>query len=348
MLKQVNNLSRFLERQSPAAALAYFVPIVLFLALGTHWLIARSIGMPIDVRTFVVAGLVTLLISSPLIAGAQKLINRLGSSQAMMKALVKEVVVARDQALRANSFKSQFLANLSHELRTPLNAIIGFAQLLERQSHGPLGDARYLDYIGDINLGGQHMLDLVNDVLALAKLESGTAVTDDNAETDVRGVVSDVVHLMLPLAERKGISLGTTGAEADCKLMIGERMLRQMVLNIVSNAIKFTEAGGIVRISVENRTDGALAIRVHDTGIGMSKDDLMIALTPFGQVTRRNPGHSQEQGTGLGLPLVKAMMDLHQGVMQIDSVPGEGTIVSLGFPADRVLPGQMLRRANIH
>ncbi len=348
MLKSVKALLKFLERQSPALALAYVVAGVLFLALSTHWLFASALGAPVDAKTLVIAGLVTLVVSAPIVAMAQGLINRISSSRIMLKALVNEVVVARDDALRANSFKSQFLANLSHELRTPLNAIIGFSQLLEKQTHGPLGDARYLGYIGDINLGGQHLLDLVNDILALAKLESGTATADDHTETEVDEVVSDALHLMMPIAARRGVSLGLTGAPADCKLVIGERMLRQIILNILSNAIKFTAEGGIVRLSAENHTNGDFSLRFHDTGVGMSKEDIMVALTPFGQVRNQNPHLSQDQGTGLGLPLVKAMMELQQGELIIDSLPGDGTIVSLNFPASRVLRTSSLRLVNTH
>lgn len=305
-------------------------------------------GAPVDAKTFVVAGLVTLAVSAPIIAMAQRLINRISSSRIMLKALVNEVVIARDEALRANSFKSQFLANLSHELRTPLNAIIGFSQLLEKQTHGPLGDARYLGYIGDINLGSQHLLDLVNDILALAKLESGTATADDHAEAEVDEIVSDAMHLMMPIAERRGVSLGMTGAPADCKLVIGERMLRQIILNILSNAIKFTAEGGIVRLSAENHVNGDFSLHIHDTGVGMSREDIMVALTPFGQVRNQNPHISQEQGTGLGLSLVKAMMELQQGELIIDSLPGDGTIVSLTFPAVRVLRSSSPRLVNTH
>lgn len=338
----------FLGRQPRPVATFYVVVFVVMLSLLTTNLVARFTLAPVDSTTYLTAALVMFFVSLPITIFVQNLVRELRSSERMLKALVQEVVDARDEALRANSFKSQFLANLSHELRTPLNSIIGFSQLLNKQTHGPLGDARYLGYINDINLGGQHLLDLVNDILALAKLESGTAVADDQAETSVGEVVSDAIHLMMPLAERKGVSLGTTGAEADCKLMIGERMLRQIILNILSNAIKFTGEGGLVRLSVENLANGDLVIRVHDTGVGMSKEDIMVALTPFGQVANRNLDISREQGTGLGLPLVKAMMELQHGELSFDSLPGDGTIVSLLFPANRVLRGQALRRINMH
>ena len=348
MRPRIKDISKFLGQRHPVVALTYVVSFVLIYALGSYFIVAEILSAQLDVKAFMVAGIVTLLVAAPVIAMAQDLMIKMYSSRLMLKALVNEVVVARDDALRANSFKSQFMANLSHELRTPLNSIIGFSQLLAKQTYGPLGDARYLGFIEDINLGGQHLLDLVNDILALAKLESGIAVADDHAEADVGDVVSDVLHLMLPLAERQGVSLGTTGAEADCRLVISERMLRQIVLNILSNAIKFTEAGGIVRLSVEHDANGDLAIRIHDTGVGMSTEDITVALTPFGQVARRNPDHSQEQGTGLGLPMVKAMMELQQGAMHIDSLPGEGTIVSLVFPAGRVLREGAPRRVNTH
>ena len=173
-------------------------------------------------------------------------------------------------------------------------------------------------------------------------------VAGEHAETEVGPAVTDAMHLMMPLAARKDVSLGITGPEVDCKLMISEQILRQILLNILSNAIKFTKAGDIVRLSVKSQANGDLAIRIHDTGVGMSKDDIMVALAPFGQVTNQFPDHCQEQGAGLGLPLVKAMMDSQHGALHIDSLPGDGTIVNLMFPASRVVRAQPLRCANTH
>jgi signal transduction histidine kinase len=240
------------------------------------------------------------------------------------------------------------LDNLSHELRTPLNSIIGFSQLLQKQSFGPLGDARYLGYANDINLGGQHLLDLINDILALSKIESGSVVADEYAETNIDDVISDVLHLLMPLADQRGVSLEVSGPMAGTAIVVSERMLRQILLNVLSNALKFTDRDGLVRIMVETRREGDLVVLVHDTGVGMNEEEISIALTPFGQVPNRADARGNPQGTGLGLPLVKAMMELQQGTVQIDSVPGDGTIVSLVFPASRVRLLPLLRRANSH
>lgn len=348
MRETVTSTITFLSRQPRFAAAGYVVTFVILLAVSLSAVIGQFIDGPSGVKFLLTVGIVTFVITGPAVLFAQSLVRDLRNSQSMLKALVTEVVGARDEAIRANHFKSEFLNNLSHELRTPLNSIIGFSQLLQKQSFGPLGDARYLGYVNDINLGGQHLLDLINDILALSKIESGSAVADEYVETNVDDVISDALHILMPLADQRGVSLEVAGPMADAAIVVSERMLRQILLNVLSNALKFTDRDGLVRIMVETRREGDLVVLVHDTGVGMSEEEISIALTPFGQVPNRADARGNPQGTGLGLPLVKAMMELQQGTVQIDSVPDDGTIVRLVFPASRVRAVPQLRRVNSH
>lgn len=341
----LSGLVEFLSRRSRPVAAALSVGMITAFSLLTSYVINLIILGRVSSDMLLAAGIITLCVAIPLVLMAQKLVRDLRMSRSMQKALIGEVAAARDEALLANRFKSQFLANLSHELRTPLNSIIGFSQILKKQTHGPLGDPRYLDYINDIQLGGQHLLDLISDILQLAKIESGAIAMDEGHEADLDEVIGECMHIMQPLADRRQVSLGFSGPPANALVKSSERMLRQIILNIVSNALKFTPADGFVRLYVEPCADGGIVLLVHDTGIGISQDDLPTALMPFGQITNRI---STEQGSGLGLPLVKAMMEMQGGALSIDSVPGDGTIVGLTFPSERVLHLPQLRRANSH
>ena len=338
-------LAEFLSRRSRLVAASISVGLITVFSLLATYIIYRIILGRVEIDLLLAACVTTLCVAVPLVIMAQKLVRDLRESRSMLKALVGEVVAARDDAVLANRFKSQFLANLSHELRTPLNSIIGFSQVLQKQAHGPLGDARYLGYSNDIQLSGQHLLDLITDILQLAKIESGAIALDEGHETDLDEVIGECVHILQPLADQRGVSLGFSGRPAEAVMKINERMLRQIILNIVSNALKFTEADGFVRLYAEPRPDGGLDLLIHDTGIGISDADMPVALMPFGQIANQA---STEQGSGLGLPLVKAMMEQQGGMLLIDSVPGDGTIVVLTFPSSRVERRLQLRRANGH
>ncbi|MGV8996568.1 MAG: sensor histidine kinase [Parvibaculaceae bacterium] len=340
----VLGVMKFLGRQPRHMATLYVILFVEAFVLITTAVVAHLTFARLDHVSYLTAGIVALLVALPITIFVQNLVLELRDSKRMLKALVKEVVVARDEAQRSNHFKSQFLANLSHELRTPLNSIVGFSQLLTKQAFGPLGDARYRGYVDDILMGGEHMLDLINDILALSKMESGMAAVEDVDETDVGDVILEAIHLLMPMADRHQVSLGVTGATDGISLLMSERMLRQILLNILSNAVKFTESDGCVRVSLDHRPTGELAILVHDTGVGMTPEEVEIALTPFGQVANRATEAQPEQGTGLGLPLVKAMMGLHKGTMRIDSVPNDGTIIVLLFPGNLVSVSPRLQR----
>jgi len=238
--------------------------------------------------------------------------------------------VARAEA--ASKAKSQFLANMSHELRTPLNSVIGFAEILSTEGFGPLGDPRYRGYAQEIGEGGRNLLTIINNTLDLSKIELG--VTEITLRgVDPRTLVETVVHQLERQSRESGVAIGVEIDPATPALESDEGKLRQILANVVSNALKFTPAGGRVTIKV-NGVDGRLVrFEISDTGIGIAPLDVPIALAPFGQVdTALNRRH---QGAGLGLPLAKGLAELLGGQLDIGGVPGSGTIVGITLPALR-------------
>jgi len=240
---------------------------------------------------------------------------------------------AKAEAESASEAKSRFLALMSHELRTPLNAIIGFAELLESEALGPHSNPRYCEYANSIHSAGGHLLKVINDILDLSKVEAGRMELQEQ-DVHLPSLVEDVVRLMGETARRAGVDLSSDLTHAPALLVADLRAVRQMLINLVSNAIKFTETGGSVRIGVRADSDG-LVIAVRDTGIGIAPQDIPVILEPFGQA--RGTGHSHQQGTGLGLPLVQSLIELHGGRLLIESTPGEGTTAVLQFGAERLL-----------
>jgi signal transduction histidine kinase len=241
---------------------------------------------------------------------------------------------AKEEAELASRSKTEFLANMSHELRTPLNAIIGFSDILMGQIFGPLGDQRYDDYARDIRDSGLHLLNLINDVLDVAKVEFGKLELTEEA-VDIAAVVESCMRLMRERAETAGIKLVRTLPEGLPYLQGDGRRLKQILLNLLSNAVKFTPTGGRVAIRAEYGKDGFRLI-VEDTGIGIAAEDLEKALRPFGQIDSRLA--RKYQGTGLGLPLARSMAELHGGRLELDSAPNRGTTATLWLPPSRILP----------
>jgi len=235
---------------------------------------------------------------------------------------------AKREAEAANASKTRFLANMSHELRTPLNAIIGFSEIISGQFFGPLGNARYLDYSGDILRSGRHLLAVINDVLDLSKSEAGKMVLAAR-ETDMRDVLKDCVTMIREQCAEAGLTLSVTGMEHALPMTGDAAKLRQIFLNLLSNAIKFTERGGKVSLDAHSTAD-SIAVTVADTGIGMDPEDVEVAFQPFSQVDNRL--ERRYEGTGLGLPLTKALVDLHKGSLVIDSARGKGTRITISFP----------------
>jgi two-component system, cell cycle sensor histidine kinase PleC len=241
---------------------------------------------------------------------------------------------AKDEAEQANRAKTSFLANMSHELRTPLNAIIGFSEVLSHGVAGPL-TPKQREYLDDIHASGNLLHGLLSDLLDLAKVEAGREKLDESV-IDIEFVTTECLRLVEERARRGGIALTHTPGTIPVMLRADARRLRQMVLNLLINAIKFTPAGGRVSLAVELARSGELRIAVKDTGIGMAEEDIPIALMPFGQI---EAGKSRSrEGAGLGLPLTKHLAEIHGGSLTLESAPQQGTTATLCFPAERVEP----------
>ena len=235
------------------------------------------------------------------------------------------------RAESASRAKSEFLATMSHELRTPLNAIIGFSEIIERESFGPVGSDRYRSYAGDIRSSGTHLLEIINDVLDLAKAESG-AMRMQPDEVELAPLLEAAAQMMRLQAERARIELVVEATGALPPVRADAQRLKQIVVNLLSNAIKFSPNGGRVALAaaLEPRHD-QVTIEVSDTGIGIAPDDIPIALAPFGQV--ESALNRRFEGTGLGLPLCKKFAELMGGSLRLESQPDVGTRVTVSLPA---------------
>lgn len=245
----------------------------------------------------------------------------------------EELIAARRSAEIANRHKSDFLAKISHEIRTPLNAIIGFSDVILEERFGPIGVERYREYLKDIRLSGKHLMSLINDLLDLSKIESGKLELSFDS-VSINQIVRESVALMQPEANRKRVIIRTSLADDVPRVVADERSLRQIALNLLSNAVKFNVAGGQVIVSTA-LDEGEVVLRIRDTGIGMSEKDIETALQPFQQIV--NSGPTRFEGTGLGLPLTKALVEANRAAFAISSVPNEGTLVRISFPVERVL-----------
>nr|WP_274389984.1 ATP-binding protein [Azospirillum doebereinerae] len=245
----------------------------------------------------------------------------------------RQLEAARRQAEQANRAKTAFLANMSHEIRTPLNAMMGFAEILEQEVLGPHAIPLYREYARDIAESGRHLLDLVNDLLDLSKAEAERLDLVE-AAVDVPRVVNGIARLLAERAARNGVRIAASVPADLPPLWADERKLRQMLLNLLSNGVKFTPADGVVTVEARVAANGVLWLSVHDTGIGMSGEELSKALEPWGQIdSALGRGHV---GTGLGLPLTKCLIELHGGRLDVVSTPDRGTTMALVFPAERV------------
>jgi signal transduction histidine kinase len=240
---------------------------------------------------------------------------------------------ARSAADFANRSKTEFLANMSHELRTPLNAILGFSEVIEQQMFGAIA-GRYVDYAHDIHRSGKHLLELINDVLDLSKLEAGKL---DLHETDVvlPALVEDCLTLVRGRADTAGVELKSELAPSMPRLRADARAVKQVLLNFLSNAVKFTPEGGRVSVRAGCGAAGDMRLSVTDTGIGINAADLEIALQPFGQVDSQLA--RKYEGTGLGLPICKSLVALHGGELSVVSEPNVGTTMTARFPVSRTV-----------
>ena len=257
-----------------------------------------------------------------------RLIGELELKEQQLIGRISEAELATREAEIANNGKSEFLANMSHELRTPLNAIIGFSETMIQQTFGPLGNRKYREYVGDINGAGRHLLAIINDILDLSKIEFGS-VELNREYVDIREVTADAVRMLEDEAGDKNIALKIEMAGDDITLSADRRILKQILINILSNGIKFTPDGGEVKTSVAQQPDGGCEFRIRDTDIGIPAEQISLAMLPFEQVGSAFTHNAM--GTGLGLPLSKSLVELHGGSLTLDSKPGEGTTVTLKF-----------------
>ena len=242
--------------------------------------------------------------------------------------------IALSKVEAADRAKSNFLSTMSHELRTPLNAIMGFAEIMEMEMFGPLGSERYTSCASDIQYSARHLLGIINGVLDLSKAEAGR-LTLDEEEVELDEILDQCLRLFREKASREGITL-TTARAPECPALVADpRIILQIIINLVSNALKFTPEGGHVQVAVDRNPRGGCTVSVADTGCGISEQNLAIVTEPFVQV--ENALSRRHEGTGLGLSLVRKYAELHGGELKIESVLEEGTIVSVCLPPERVM-----------
>jgi two-component system cell cycle sensor histidine kinase PleC len=248
----------------------------------------------------------------------------------------RELEEARDEALRkraeaetANASKTSFLANMSHELRTPLNAILGFSEIIARECIGPIGSPRYKEYAGDIHTSGSHLLSLINDLLDVAKIEAGRMEIEPQMIETARAL-DRAVKFVGPKARERNQSLTITVDDAAAVLFADERALKQIVINLLTNSVKFTRNGGRIDVAARRNADGDFELTVTDNGAGVSKEKLDRIFKPFSRVDNRYD--SENAGTGLGLSLVRGLAELHGGRAWMESELGKGSCVYVMFP----------------
>ncbi|TAH36188.1 MAG: hypothetical protein EYC62_03555 [Alphaproteobacteria bacterium] len=245
-----------------------------------------------------------------------------------------ELTGARLDAEKANKAKGEFFAKMSHELRTPLNAIIGFSDIMKEEQLGALGNPQYRIYAQDIHDSSSHLLNIINDILDVSKAEAGKLeLVEQNVS--VISAVQSTMRMVWQKAESNNITLDASGIDPNMVLRVDNKKLRQILINLFSNAVKFTMPGGSITAFTDIDRAGNPAIHVRDTGIGMNEDDIPKALTAFSQVNNRLT--QKHEGTGLGLPVCVALAELHGGKLNLQSAPGKGTTVSITFPAQRLV-----------
>jgi len=321
----------------------FFLAAALLLAAGCALLVVRNASRPIEslaaAARRIASGDYTPpphvgakdelgLLSDALIGMTQSIADR----EAALTSMIGALEVARNEAVKANEAKSQFLANMSHELRTPLNAIVGFGDMLHQEILGPLGVARYREYASDICASGHRLLSLVSRMLDLAEVESGTLTLDRKSMSPL-GALQQAIAAIRPFADKGQIALAVTVEPADVCAIHGDvDKLRQAFTSILHNAVKFTPTGGTVTISARCDEQRVL-MRIEDSGVGMSAADIDVVTRPFHRL--RSALDGQHQGAGLGLPFAKAIVELHNGALTIESIEGAGTTIEIRLPSER-------------
>lgn len=273
-----------------------------------------------------VAALTTCAVAAPLIFIFVSTVKSLDRSREQYRRM-------RDRALAESQAKSMFLAHMNHELRTPLNAIIGFCQAMQQEIHGPLGHARYAEYVEDIAASGLRLSALIDDILEIARADSGLRPGDEDIFAP-SAVIKEAIASVRRRRQATGIKIRCSIAHDLSELHADRRQVRRALCHILDNALKFTSAKGLIRLSASERAGDGLVISIKDNGKGMEMNEIPLVVQPF--YKGQNARHGEGEGVGLGLSLAKAMMEYHGGKLYIESAPGEGTRVDLVFPAHRL------------
>ena len=266
---------------------------------------------------------------------------QLEQTKAELELTSQRLVAALSAADAANKSKSQFLAAMSHELRTPLNAVIGFAEVLSLEMFGPLGDARYRGYARDIGASGKHLLSLINDLLDLSRVDAGELELREEI-VDPERLLDDALRMVEPQAGKARVQIRKEYADNLPRMLVDERRIKQVIINIVGNAVKFTPVNGTITVSASANGNGLLVV-VRDTGIGIAKKDIPRALERFHQVD--SAVARKHEGAGLGLPVAKELVELHGGYLRLESTVQVGTTVTISLPAHRVVLPQASKSA---
>jgi len=251
----------------------------------------------------------------------------------LRKMAENDLIKAKEQADLASRSKTEFLANMSHELRTPLNSILGFSDLINADVTGVFTVEKYRQYAGDINTSGTHLLNLINDILDVSKIEAG-AMSYEEQWIDINEVIPSCVRIVAEIAKSGGVELTCSGIKSLPSLLVDPTRFKQIVLNLLSNAIKFTEPGGSVEVRVSISKKGRLWVQVFDTGIGIDEKHIKRIQQPFQQADQCS--RLYKEGTGLGLALVKSLIEDHKGTLYIESELDKGTMVRVCFPPTRL------------